>query len=637
VPIRPSDEHVAHLPSEHPTGSPALAPGAGAIVRLRSVLEEILGAGIFLVLCAMTITVFAGVVSRYVFNNSFSWTEELAIWGFTWLIFLGAAVGVARNSHIGVELIPVPRSDTGAFVFLAVRQAITAFTLLMLTSAGYTLAQTVGGVSASLQWPNAIRYSVVPVAGVVGLIFLLTREVEGERALKRNVLASGLALALWGALHLGVGDLLRGVSPSLVITVAFFVCLALGVPVAFSLLAGVFLTTFTGGLLPSPAIVQNAISGVSKFILLAIPFFLSAGYLLNLGGMSSRMIGFASSLVGHFRGGLAHVNILNSFLIGGISGSPGADAASTTKIMVPEMVKRGYDPAFSCAVTAVGAILPNVVPPAIAMLVFASVVEVSVARLFMAGIIPGMLIAAALMVTAYVISVRRDYERAAQRAPLSRIGRTFLEALPVLFIVVVVLGGIRFGVTTATEAGVMALVYTFLLGKFVYRAYSWKAFYLNFRDCGVETATVAFLIAATAPFAWALIAEQIPQLIIGWATTLVDSRIGVLILMNLVLFVVGMFLDLTPAMLIVAPLFMPALASVGVDPVQVGIIMIIVLQLGGVTPPVGILVFISAQIAEVKPALIFRAVVPFIFAVAVVVLLVDSIPWLTLGLWHVFE
>ena len=633
MPNQPSDAQRAR---PLPTGRSA-AQKAGPIARTRAIVEGLLGAGIFLVLCAMTVTVFAGVVSRYVFNNSFSWTEEFAIWGFTWLIFLGAAIGVARDSHIGVDLIPVPRAPGAALAFLAVRQAITTFTLLMLVLGGSQLAQMVGGVSASLQWPNAIRYAIVPAAGVAGLFFLLTRDAEEAGSARRNLLSCGLALAFWGALHLGLGEVLRGVSPSLVITLTFFFCLAMGVPVAFCLLSGVFLTTFTGGLLPSPAIVQTAVGGVGKFILLAIPFFLSAGYLLNLGGMSARMIGFAGSLVGHFRGGLAHVNILNSFLIGGISGSPGADAASTTKIVVPEMVRRGYDPAFSCAVTAVGAILPNVVPPAIAMLVFASVVEVSVARLFMAGIVPGILIAIALMITAWVISVQRDYEKAARRAPLSQVGRTFLDALPVLFIVVVVLGGIRIGITTATEAGVMALVYTFVLGKFVYRAYSWKDFYANFRDCAVETATVAFLIAATAPFAWALIAEQIPQLIIAWATTLVDSRIGILILMNVVLFVVGMFLDLTPAMLIVAPLFMPALASVGVDPVQVGIIMIVVLQLGGVTPPVGILVFISAQIAKVKPTEVFRAVVPFIFAVGGVVLLLDTIPWLTLGLWNVFE
>ena len=504
---------------------------------------------------------------------------------------------------------------------------------MMMTTGGYDLASRVGGLSASLQWPNAIRYSIVPIASVISLLFLLTRNIRRPGAVIENLGALVVGVVFYALLQAGLGHVLEAFSPSLIITVSFFVCLVLGVPVAFCLLIGVFLTTFAGGLLPSPAIVQNSISGTGKFILLAIPFFLTAGYLLTLGGMSSRLIGFANSLVGHFRGGLAHVNVLNSFMIGGISGSPGADAASTTKIVVPEMVKRGYDPAFSCAITAVGAILPNVVPPAIAMLVFASVVDVSIAKLFMAGIMPGMLVAVALMVTSYIISVRRNYESAKQPARLPEIGRAFVQAIPVLFIVVVVLGGIRFGITTATEAGVMTLVYTLVLGKFFYKAYDWKTFYTSFRDCGVETATVAFLIAATAPFAWSLVAEQVPQFFIGWATTLIDTRIGILLLMNAILFLVGMFLDLTPAMLIVAPLFMPVLASVGVDPVQAGIIMIIVLQLGGVTPPVGILVFITAQVAKVEAMPIFRSVIPFIFAVLAVVILLDFVPWFTTWKW----
>ncbi|KAA0969792.1 TRAP transporter large permease subunit [Aureimonas fodinaquatilis] len=611
-------------------------PINGPLGKLRNGLEAVLGASLFTLLSIMTLTVFAGVISRYVFNNAFAWTEEVAILAFTWLIFLGATIGVARDAHIGVEIIPVPKTALAQTLFLALRNGIVAFVLIMMVFAGYRLTDLVGGLSPVLQWPNSIRYAVVPIAGALALFFLATRRSEAGNTFLGNVLAIAIGGAFYAALSFGAGDALRGISPSLIIGIGFFVCLALGVPVAFSLLAGVFLTTFTGGLLPAPGIVQNATNGVAKFILLAIPFFLSAGFLLNLGGLAARLIAFASSLVGHFRGGLAHVNILNSFLVGGISGSPGADAASSTKIIVPEMVKRGYDPAFSCAVTATSAILPNVVPPAIAMLVFASVVEVSIAKLFIAGIIPAILITIALMVCAYIISVRRNYERADRRAPLSVIGRSFVSAIPVLLIVVLVLGGIRFGVTTATEAGVMALVWTFLLGKFVYRAYTWGEFYESFRDCAVATATVAFLIAATAPFAWSLIAEQIPQVLIAWSSTFVDTRFGLLLLTNAILLIVGLFLDLTPAMLIVAPLLMPALAQFGVDPVQAGIIMIVTLQLGGVTPPVGILVFISSQIAKVKPGAVFREAVPFIISVLVIVLLLDLFPWLTLGLWDMF-
>ena len=419
--------------------------------------------------------------------------------------------------------------------------------------------------------------------------------------------------------------------------IAFFVVLLFGVPVAFAMLFGVFLTTWGGTLLPAPAIIQNMVSGSTKFILLAIPFFLTTGYLLNIGGLSERLIDFASALVGHLRGGLAQVNVVNSVLVGGISGSSGADAASTTKVLVPEMVKRGYSPEFSCAVTAASSILPNIIPPAIAMLVYASVTNVSVAQLFTAGIVPGLLIAAAQMVTVYIISVRRNYEGARARAPIRHILKTFLLALPALVIAVIVLGCIRFGITTATEAGVMALVWAFLLGKFVFRAYSWKDLFHSLSDCATNSALIGFLIAASVPFAWILIAEGIPQQLVAWAEGWSSNKLGLLVILNAVLFLAGMFLDLTPAMLIVAPLFLPVMVGAGIDPVHLGIIMIINLQLGGVTPPVGILVFISAQIARIEPAGIFRAVVPFFLATVAVLALICAFPVLSLGLWKAFQ
>lgn len=398
---------------------------------------------------------------------------------------------------------------------------------------------------------------------------------------------------------------------------------------------GVVMTTWTGGLLPTPAIMQNMVAGSSKFILLAIPFFLTTGYLLNIGGLSNRLIDFASALFGHFRGGLAQVNVFNSVLVGGISGSSGADAASTTKVLVPQMVARGFAPDFTCAVTAASSILPNVLPPAIAMLVYASVSNVSIAKLFVAGILPGLLIAAALMVCNTVMARKRGYEEAGTRASCAVVRRTFLRALPALVIAVVVLGCIRFGITTATEAGVMALVWAFILGKFVFREYSWRQLGESLAECCVDSALIGFLIAASVPFAWILIADGLPQQLVGLTQDYALGPMALILVVVVTLFVAGMFLDLTPAILIAAPLFLPLLTAAGFDPVQVGIIMIINLQLGGVTPPVGILVFITAQISRTSPQAVFREVIPFAAAIVVVLALVCAVPALTLGLWSV--
>ena len=596
--------------------------------------DRVAATAAFVILSAMSVVVLAGVISRYVFNDALSWSEEFALWSFTWLIFTGAAVGIGRGGHVAMRVLTDMLPERWQSPVALLRDLAIFLTMTVFVLKGMVLIERVGGTSPTLGLPNPLRYSIIPISGVLGAFLLLTENTEAPGVLLRRAASLVGAVALYFALEAAAPlPVISGWSQSSVMLAGFFLLMFIGTPISFCLVGSVVLTTWTGGMLPAQAVLQNAVAGAGKFILLAIPFFLSAGYLLNLGGLSGRLIDFAGSLVGHFRGGLAHVNVLNSLMLGGVSGSTSADAATTTKIIVPEMVKRGYSPAFSCAVTAASALLPNVVPPAIAMLVFASAVDVSIAQLFIGGVVPGFILAFALMVTSYIIARRRGYEAASERAPLSKIWSTFLKAFPVLVVVVVVLGGIRFGVTTATEAGVMTLFYVFLLGKFVFNAYSWGTFFRNFRECGIEAATVAFLIAASAPFAWVLIADRVPQDLVALMSDGIDSRIAVLLLMTVFLLGIGMFLDLTPAMLITAPLFMPVLAGFGVDPVQAGIVMIIALQLGGVTPPVGILVFVSAQVAKVEPGPVFRAAIPFILATLVVVVLLEIFPVLTTGLW----
>lgn len=605
--------------------------------RVFRLLLRALHLAVFVLLMAITAVVLAGVISRYVFNASFTWTEELASWIFGWLIFTGMALGHHKARHIRLSYLAESLSPGPRAAIETLTAAIVAFATVGLMVSAWDAASMIGGVSASLGWSNSHRFFAISLTSLLSLAMMLGVSWEDRGQRRITIVGIALGIALYGATE-AIGYLpLEGVSPSLVMGIAFAATLALGVPVAFSLLFAVTITNWAVDLLPPPALVHQMVGGSSKFILLAIPFFLTAGYLMNSGGITGRILAFADSLVGHMKGGLAQVNVVQSALIGGISGSSGADTASTTKVLVPEMVRRGYSVEFSCAVTAATAILPNIIPPSIAMLVFASIADASVARLFVAGVVPGLLLAFAMMLTVWIVAVRRGYEPAAERAPLSKVGRTFVDALPALALAGIILGGLRFGIVTATEASVVAVIWAFVLGKFVYRSFDWRTFYADMVESAIDAALIGLLIAVSVPFAWILIAEQMPQQFVGWARGFTDTREGLLLLVNILMLVAGTFLDITASMLIIIPMFMPLMTSLGVDPVHFGIIVVVNLMLGGLTPPFGILVFISASIARIPASGVFRECAPFLIAAIASLALITYVPAISLSLWSWLE
>ena len=612
-------------------------PGVRAIARLLVGIDHAVKMLALLLLIEIIVTVFAGVIARYVFNASFAWTEELASWSFIWLIFVGVAAGHRGERHITVglgenALSPDWQSRLGFLVDL-----IVAYTTVMLLFGGEQLVEAMGGTSPGLQWPNHIKYAIIPVSCAVSLVYLFLGRVvaRGSRSMITSAVAIGGAFGLYALTAGAAGSPFPETSPSVIMGAAFGVSLLIGVPVGFAMLFGVFLSTWGANLLPVAGVVHNMVGGASSFVLLAIPFFLSAGYLMNLGGLSTRIIDFASALVGHWRGGLAQANVVHSVMLGGVCGSSSADAASTTKILVPEMIRRGYSGAFACAITAVGSILPSCFPPSIALLIYAAVAEVSVAQLFTAGIVPGLLLAALMMLAVYFVSKRRNYEPARLRAPVAAIARSGLRALPAFALILLILGLLRFGVVTATEVGVVAVLWALALGKFVYRSFTWREFYADMAECAVDTALIGFLIAVSVPFAWVLIAEQVPQVLVAWAKQFVSEPWQLLLLINILMLIAGTFLEVVPIMLIMVPLFVPLMLSVGVDPIHLGIIIVINSVLGSLTPPVGILVFICASIAKVPANAVFRECNPFLIACGIGLLVITYVPALSLTLWKV--
>lgn len=578
----------------------------------------------------------AGVVARYAFNSSFTWTEELGSWVFVWLTFVGVAAGHRGDQHIALELFGPPTTSRSSKLRQIVVSLVVAYTTLWLLQGGADLVRNIGGRSTALQWPNAVKYAVVPAACIVSMAYLVLADATLSGMLRASLVLVAAYLTL-GPMQTLLGMLISGASPSVVMSAAFAAALVAGVPVAFSMLFGVFVAALSANLLPVPAVVHTVVSGASSFVLLAIPFFLTVGYLMNSGGLSARVIDLASALVGHFRGGLAQANVVHSALLGGVCGSAGADAASTTKILVPEMIRRGYSPPFACAVTAVGSILPACFPPSIALLVYAAVAEVSIAQLFTAGIVPGLLLCGFMMLTVYWVASTRHYEPPRARASLRAIFHAFLNAMPVGILAIAILGMLRFGIATATEVGAIAVLWVFVLGKFAYGKMSWLQAYRDLQESAIQSALIGFLIAVSAPFAWVLIAEGAPKQLIDWSTQFFSQPWQLLLLLNVLMLVAGTVLELIPMILIMVPLFVPVLTSFGADPIQIGIVIVINGLLGSLTPPVGVLVFITASIAKVPAGAIFRECNPFLVSCGVGLLLITFVPAISLTLWRLIS
>ena len=609
------------------------ATGIRGVVRtVLGMLDTIVGGTVTIALLALIVIIFANVIGRYGFNNSITWAAEAAQWLFVIVIFLAVPLAHRTRMHLSIGVLVDLLPHRAKAVAELLSDIIIAYTTIMLLFGGWTIIQMVGGVNYALGLPSWIKFSLIPIACGLGLFYLALRGIdEGERPW-RGPVAIVLSIAIYWAVNANQFISISGAEPEIVMLIAFLSALALGSPVAFAMIFAAFMANSAGGLLPPAAVVQNIVNGSTKFLLLAIPFFITAGALMNAGGLTKRLMDFAFSLVGHLRGGFAQVNVVSSGLYAGISGSSYSEAALGTKLLVPQMIKRGYSPAFSCAVTAASATVPNVIPPSIALLILAAAANLSVGSLWLAGVLPGLVMISALMICVYIIARIKGYGIATPRVGGTHRWKAFAKALPVLGLAVLILGGIRFGIVTPTEAGVLAVVYSWVLGMFVYRNYGMTGLWKTLSTAGVEAAMIGLLIGAAAPFAFVLVTEQIPQLLALSVTSISENPWIVLLLMNLLMLFFGMFLDIGAAILILTPLLMPVAISLGIDPVHFGIVIVVNLMLGGLTPPVGTLAFITGTISRTPVHEVFRAMTPLLVALFAALLLITYVPTISLGL-----
>jgi C4-dicarboxylate transporter, DctM subunit len=416
--------------------------------------------------------------------------------------------------------------------------------------------------------------------------------------------------------------------------IVFLVALLLGLPVALALAMSSAVYLLLSGQ-PLVVVPQKMFAGMDSFVLLCIPGFILAGNLMNGGGITDRIIRFSNALVGHIRGGLGLANVTGSMIFAGISGTAVAETASIGAVMIPGMRKVGYDASFAAALTAAASTVGPIIPPSVPMIIVGTLTGLSVGRMFLAGAVPGLLLGVGMMITCYVIAVRRNYPREPWPG-LAELFRSAGVAFWALLMTFIILFGIVGGVFTPTEAAVVSALYAFVVGLFVYRGFSLADVPRILMDSAASSAALILLVGFANVFAWIMTSEQIPQAIAAGVLGLTHNKYLVILLINLLLLLVGMFMETIAALIILFPPLLAVATQIGIDPIHFGTFAVLNLMLGLTTPPVGVCLFVAANIGRIGLTDISRAILPFRGCNLVVLLLVSYIPALSLWLPGLF-
>jgi tripartite ATP-independent transporter DctM subunit len=414
----------------------------------------------------------------------------------------------------------------------------------------------------------------------------------------------------------------------------FLIMLALfvvGMPVAWSITIAATAYMTLGSGIPLQGMVQRMVGGIDTFPLLAIPFFILAGNLMNAGGITDRLVMFAKVLVGHITGGLAHVNIVTSMIMAGMSGSGVADAAGTSTVLVPAMKKVGFPGPFSAAVTAASATIGPIVPPSIPLVIYGSIANVSIGRLLLGGAIPGVVMGLFLMAFVYVISKRRHYP-SEPRAQLSDIFWATIRTIPPMGMPVIILGGIVGGVMTPTEAAAAGAAYALILGMIFYREIKPSHLPGIVTDSAIATAAIVIIMAAAQPFGWVLTFEQAPVKVLALFADANLASWQLLLILNVIMLCLGMVMEGLVVMVMAVPIVMPLLAHAGIDPVHFGVILVINVMIGAITPPVGTIMYVTCMVSKTPVTEFAKEVWPLVIALIIAMFMMTLIPDIVLWL-----
>jgi C4-dicarboxylate transporter DctM subunit len=417
----------------------------------------------------------------------------------------------------------------------------------------------------------------------------------------------------------------------LVLIASFVICLILYVPLGFVLGLSALAVVLYHGTMPLTIIPQRMLLGAESYALMAVPFFVLAGHVMNGGGITVRIIRFANVLVGRLSGGLGLANVAASMLFAGVSGSALADTSGIGSVLIPAMKEEGYDPDFSAAVTASSAICGPIIPPSVPMVIYGITAQVSIGAMFLAGAIPGVLLGLSLMGLAYYYAVKRNYPRYGT-VGLRDFWRAFHQAIWALIMPGIILGGIFSGVFTVTESAAAAVVYALFVGMFIYKEIKFKDLLPLFTKAAIDTAVIMFVISVAALFSWVMAISRLPQLLTSFIFSINMPTFVILLLLNAFLLFVGTFMEAISAMIILIPLLMSPAKALGIDPIHLGTIMVFNLMLGLLTPPVGLCLYITGRLAGISLERVTKASLPFLLVGVIVLLLVTYLPELVMFL-----
>ena len=407
--------------------------------------------------------------------------------------------------------------------------------------------------------------------------------------------------------------------------VLLFILFLIGIPICFSLgLVSVF--GMVQGATPMIVVIQRLFTGADSTALIAIPLFILAGGLMVQGGISNRIVSFADALIGHFPSGLALVSILACMFFAAITGSAIAATAAIGGIMIPIMREKNYEDTFSAALIACGGSIGPIIPPSIPLLLYGTMANVSVGKLFIGGFIPGIIMGAGLMLYSYMVGKKRRYVGREKRASREEILKTGKDALLALIMPIIIIGGILSGIFTATESGAIACAYAIIIGGFVYKELKWKNMFSLLVDCAKSTGQVLVVVACASLFTWVITVAQVPQTVSALLSESIHSSVLLLLIINIILLIAGTFIDTTSALVIFTPLFLPLVQAMGIDLIHFGLVMAVNLTIGMCTPPLGVCLFVSGSIAKVSLKDQMRDLVPMLGVLLVVLMIITYIP-----------